>query len=635
MTFVVSAGQLAAIERPMAMAAPRLQFADGVAQDYATVWRSQPQVRTVVSFLARNIAQLGLHTYRRKSDTDRERLTAHPLAQLLSKPNPRTTRYRLIDSLVNDLGIYDTALWLKVRPDDTSAPGALVRIPPQLVTPQGDNWLGADSYLITGSKGSLTVKASDVVHFRGHNPDDPRWGSSPIETLRRILDEERAAGLYRDQLWRNGARMSGYLTRPAATPWGDGARARFRAQWQAQYTGGGSQAGGTPILEDGMTFVPSSISPESAQYIEARKLTREEVAAAYHIPLPMVGILDNATFSNITEQHKQLYQDTLGPWLQMIREDIELQLLPDLDDTDGVYVEFNLAEKMRGSFEEQAQQLQTAVGAPWLSRNEARARQNLPQIPGGDDLVTPLNVLIGGQASPRDSAPSSGQLSGRVRVKARADETVEAKAVEVLSAFFARQAQVLASAAGAGALAWDDERWNAELGGDLFRVNALIATQAGRAAMESLGLDPDEWDADRTLGWLQANAVAVAESINETTRAEVEAAVDNDEDDDPAAAVQSLFKGVVAARALQIAVTQVAAISGFGTTEAVQQSGLTATKTWRVRSSRPRTAHARMDGETVPMSETFSNGGRWPGDSKLHPDQRSGCTCDIDVTVEV
>jgi len=42
-----------------------------------------------------------------------------------------------------------------------------------------------------------------------------------------------------------------------------------------------------------------------------------------------------------------------------------------------------------------------------------------------------------------------------------------------------------------------------------------------------------------------------------------------------------------------------------------------------------------MDGETVPMSETFSNGGRWPGDSKLHPDQRSGCTCDIDVTVEV
>jgi hypothetical protein len=41
-----------------------------------------------------------------------------------------------------------------------------------------------------------------------------------------------------------------------------------------------------------------------------------------------------------------------------------------------------------------------------MTRNEARARVNLPQVDGGDDLVTPLNVLIGDQASPTDSAPA-------------------------------------------------------------------------------------------------------------------------------------------------------------------------------------------------------------------------------------
>lgn len=90
----------------------------------------------------------------------------------------------------------------------------------------------------------------------------------------------------------------------------------------------------------------------------------------------------------------------------MIQQDLALQLLPDFPDTKDLYVEFNLAEKLRGSFEEQAVQLQTAVGGPWMSRNEARARVNLPQVENGDDLITPLNVLTGGQASPTDSAPT-------------------------------------------------------------------------------------------------------------------------------------------------------------------------------------------------------------------------------------
>jgi hypothetical protein len=69
-----------------------------------------------------------------------------------------------------------------------------------------------------------------------------------------------------------------------------------------------------------------------------------------------------------------------------------------------------LAAKLAGSFEEAATQLQTSVGAPFMSRNEARARLNLPHIEDGDGLVTPLNVVVGGQASPTDSAPPPKSL---------------------------------------------------------------------------------------------------------------------------------------------------------------------------------------------------------------------------------
>src|SRR5690606_1691509 len=258
-----------------------------------------------------------------------------------------------------------------------------------------------------GYKVAKTIfKPEDVIHFRGYSPIDARMGVSPLETLRTRLAEEYQATLYREQLWRNGARLSGYLQRPADAPeWSRAAKERFRAQWAAQYSGDGSQVGGTPILEDGMTYVPAAVNPRDAQYVESRKLTREEVTAAYHVPLTLVGILDNATYSNITEQHKMMYQDTLGPWLTMIEQELMLQLVPDFAGGEDLYVEFNLAEKLKGSFEEQAVQLSTSVGAPYMTRNEARARLNLPQVEGGDELITPLNVLEGGQASPRDSAP--------------------------------------------------------------------------------------------------------------------------------------------------------------------------------------------------------------------------------------
>lgn len=402
MVAIVSQG---ALER-LSDAAPSIPRAVRLSDDrsltYQAIWKAQPQVRTVVSFLARNIAQLGLHTYERVSDTDRRRAPAdHPMVRLIRRPNPYTTRYRWLLELVSDMAIYDNAVHVKMVTDDDVT--GLARLPVHQVEPVGGHWLTAEGYKFTGGKGERVFAPEEVVHFRGYNALDSRWGASPLEALRSILAEEAAAAEYRTGLWGSGARISGVIERPKdAPPWSDIARERFRGQWQDMYSAGGEYYGGTAVLEDGMAFKEMGQSARDAQYVEARKLTREEVAAAYHIPPPMVGILDHATFSNITEQHKQLYQDTLGPWLVMIEEELELQLLPDLGNPDREYVEFNLAEKLKGSFEEQAKVLTTATGGPVMTRNEGRARLNLPRVddPAADELITPLNVAVVGDADP-------------------------------------------------------------------------------------------------------------------------------------------------------------------------------------------------------------------------------------------
>lgn len=648
MAFVVSEGALQSVTRPAALAAPRLQLSADYSQAYSEIWRTQPAVRTVVTFLARNIAQLGLHSFERVSDDERRRLQPadHPVAALFKRPNPRTTRYRLLNDLVHDLGIYDCAYQLKVG---TKVAPSLLRLPPEMTKPTGGSWLWADGFEVRGVSGAVTYPADRVVHFHGYNPTDSRTGSSPIEALRRTLAEEYQASRMREQVLRNGARMSGYIKRPAAqrgNSWSDPARDRFKAEWQAQYAGEGPQAGGTPILEDGMEFVAASQTAQQLEYVSSRKLTREEVASAYFIPPPMVGILDHATFGNIEEQHKMLYQDTLGPWLAMIEAEYGLQLLPDLDPDGRVYVEFNLHEKLKGSFEEQAQQLSSSVGAPWLTRNEARARQNLPPIDGGDELVVPLNVLVGGLASPRDTAPPAIEAAGgaggtKMRLasgKSRPPATYVTKAEQVLTSFFKRQRSVILTRLGAKADAdvWDDDRWNAELSDDLFALASTVSTLVAGRTLESIGLDPGEYDVDRTLAYLRAVSDRVSGSINATTKASILAALaaEDGEDEDRLEGVRHVFDVAESARASSAGMATVTTIAGFASIEAGKQlAGTVATKTWVTTSGNPRSSHAAMNGETVPVGEAFSNGAQYPADGVLDVDEVAGCACDVIISV--
>jgi hypothetical protein len=110
------------------------------------------------------------------------------------------------------------------------------------------------------------------------------------------------------------------------------------------------------------------------------------------------------------------YSSSLPPWLVRVEHEIEAQLLPEFEITPerrrAVHVEFDLNEKLRGSFEERIKILATATGGPILTVNEARAREGMPPIPGGDLIFVPLNSVRGGgpQASPNSpvATPAAG-----------------------------------------------------------------------------------------------------------------------------------------------------------------------------------------------------------------------------------
>lgn len=607
----------------------------------AQLWESQHNVRTVVDFLARNIGQLGLPVYQRVSDTDRQRLRDSPVAKLLSNPNPAMTGYDLKVALVSDLALHDEAWWLVAQ---SSGGWTLRPLAVDLVTIVSGSEFDDDlviHYLPDVSKPPIRIEGKNLIHFKNWTPYYGGHGSPVVATLKDVLAEQVAAQQFRASMWKNGGQIGQYIARPKDAPsWSDEGSKRFKEDMQA-YRAKGANAGAMPVLEDGMTINQVRFNAREEQWIEAANLSLETVARAWHINPAMLGATGGVSYANVREFRKMLYGETLGPWLKMIQDRINSKLVPLLDPRDGVYVEFNVKAKLAASFDEQAEVLSSAVGRAWMTPNEARALENMPSLDGDADLLgTPLNVIVGGQASPRDSAPKSLRVlakSGPVAVKGEADAASERTTAAVLARFFKRQREAVLARIGSKAPGWwDQERWDKELSDDLYRVAMSVTSQVAADVLAATGLAPDAYDTSRTEKFLRAVADSRAGKINAATLGQIEDALDDPGDDgdgNPTRTPAKVFDDIEGGRGDAITATLLTTFAGFATMEAAKQNSSEATKTWVVNSSNPRSEHAAMDGETVPVRDTFSNGADWPGDPVLGADGVANCQCSVEISL--
>jgi HK97 family phage portal protein len=479
---------------------------------YGPAWRNQPAVRKVVGFVARALASTPLHVFDRHDDDSRERVRTGPIAELLRRPSraPGLTPMRLWESLLIDGLLHDKYVAQLIEHNDGYE---LVRIPARRVRFKNDGLDRIGEVVITGADGRAVERdPKDFLIDVGYSERGTN-GTSPLRTLREILNEYNEAISYRRSVHKNGGRFPGAISRPNAFS-SDVARERFKSM-MSTFTRGGENAGGMPVFEDGETFTSlGGFKPRDIEDLAGRKLTDIEVCTAYYIAPEILGIREG-TFANVKAFKEMLYGPNLGPYITAWEQGVNAFLVPRLQPGGDVYVEAAVESKLRGSFEEEAEVLSTASGAPWMTRNEVRVRKNLPAIEGGDELVTPLNVLIGGQSSPQDGVTAGGggvmpktaeeiqrlitaataliragfdpQASlaavgldpiehvGLLPVTLREDE----KQVAVITKFRDRQKRVVRTQRSAGAEKWWDRgRWDRELLEDLAKAGAEITEAA-------------------------------------------------------------------------------------------------------------------------------------------------------------
>jgi hypothetical protein len=174
----------------------------------------------------------------------------------------------------------------------------------------------------------------------------------------------------------------------------------------------------------------------------------------------------------------------------------------------------------------------------------------------------------------------------------------EAKNLEVLRALFADQAEE-ALGRRSTSLRMLSTQWDERLAAAIYSRNRAAARDAAERVAAAFG---DEFDPDVMDNYLAEMARISSEEINATTRAELDAT------DEP----EGVFEMLSGWRAELYAGVMATGAIAFGAHDAGKRSA--DFKRWQVNSSNPRPSHASMNGQTVPMGETFSNGLRWPGD---------------------
>ena len=635
------------------------------------LYATQSNLYSVVSFLSASVAQLPIKVYDRKAENVRVRNRDSAAAVLLYRPNNDQTQAEFVEALCTEYLLFGEALvW--VLPDDSESGYQLRLIPSEWVVERTceTNYAVKTYKVRTQTGGTIYIDAKSVIVFRKYAPGSPASYQSPISALKQSLMEQIQADKFRTSLWRSSGRMNAYISRPAnVQSWNKETRDAWTDAFRKGWSAGGSKAGTMPILEDGMEIKTYQFNSREAQFTEGKQLSREDVAAAYHVNPSLIWHTTTQTYASSRDNARALYAECLGPILQILQQRLNAFLLPLVGADPNLYVEFDLEEKLKGSFEERASIIQSAVGGPWMTRDEARAMNNMPPLPDdeGKGVIVPLNVLIGGQASPQDSvadaykeAPVKMSVCEHNHVKevANAEEsttTVDVEPTEVdkdeldevLKKFFKRQEKSVLAKLGvkdATTPWWDKERWDKELTDDLYSIILKMATKHGNRLAKTLG---SEYKENITENYLKKYTESQAEFINSTTLDKLKYVEENEEyllsdentSEEPKTTSEvyekrNSFEAPLIASFLAYNTYKFATREAIG--QAQYQGKMERTKVYKtwITGPNPRPEHARMNGEKRLLNDLFSNRADWVRDDVLGPNGTCGCNCYIAVTIE-
>lgn len=368
--------EIPGIERPDANFLQLFGMGD-VALDAVTIDSALtvPAVWAAVSFLSRTLAALPLHAYSNKADGP-EKIKGGLQTLIHEAPNPEWTSFKLRQhfwqqvftggrglAYIERSGSNITALW----PIDPSK-AKLTR-----------SATGVTTYEVGGKK----YAASDIIDVPFMLKADGLKHYGPIQQGAAVIQLALAMNKYGSKFFAGGGVPPLGLFGPLA----GSAETQKRALDQIHRAIDIAKESGKQIvpLPAGHELKPIGYEPEKGQMTDAQRFQVEQIARLFNIPPVFLQDLTNGTFSNSEQQDLFFVKHLVGQWAQAFEEELNLKLFGQRNG--GRYCEHNLDGLLRGDFKTRMEGLARGIQTAILTPNEARALENRPAMPKGDDLL--------------------------------------------------------------------------------------------------------------------------------------------------------------------------------------------------------------------------------------------------------
>jgi HK97 family phage portal protein len=159
----------------------------------------------------------------------------------------------------------------------------------------------------------------------------------------------------------------------------------LRARWRQLGRGTWDARRDIAVLGNGAKFRPLAIAPEESQFIQTQKFSVSTICRFYGIPPEMVAgeTAGHEAYTSPEMRGTDFLTFTLRPWLLRIERAVS-GLLPSTQ-----VAKFNAGGFLRATLREQYEALNIGVAGGFVMPNEARAKLDLPPLPGLDRPTAP------------------------------------------------------------------------------------------------------------------------------------------------------------------------------------------------------------------------------------------------------
>jgi HK97 family phage portal protein len=379
-------------------------FAGAFQQDVAidrTDVSKNPTVFACQTLIANDIGKMRPRVLRLSTDGIWLEDAHQTLTALLRRPNAFQTAQLFLTAWILSLLRFGNCYVLLERDQRNAVIGMVVldacRVEP-LITPEGEVYYRCHMDDLAGILGpQVIVPATEIIHDRINCLFHPLIGVSPLWAANLPAQAGQNMARHIATFFGNMARPSIVLTSPHEIS--TATAAEVKAAWTSGF--GGNNSGKVAVLGDDLKAQVLTMDAADAQLIETLKLSDERICSAFHVPPFMVGVKDAPAVANSALLVEHYYRTCLQTLIEGIENtlDLGLNLAPDVGIDLDVDALLRLDQKAR--FEVYDIAIKASVYAP----NEARKRENLPPVEGGDSPMSQQQNFSLAALAKRDALP--------------------------------------------------------------------------------------------------------------------------------------------------------------------------------------------------------------------------------------